>query len=206
MHRSAIFIAAALASAVTPAIAHARHASDERPYAGDERPYAGYERPEASAQEVRLAEVSADPRDGADTVALGGLGGFTHLELRAREALVDIHGLGLRLRDGRTEWIDARMRIAPGQQRTIELPPDARRAEAIVVDYGDPAARRRDRTPARLEIYGATAGDCDDAAVSERPYAYERAPRRLDRPAYDDGAPYDRSGRRIPLVVPGGRR
>jgi hypothetical protein len=201
MHRSVIFVAAALASAVSPAIAHASHES----YA---RPYAGAERPQLAAQEVRLAEVSADPRDGADTIALRGLGGFTHLELRAREALVDIHGLGLRLRDGRTEWLDARMRIAPGEQRTIELPLDARRAEAIVVDYGDPAARRRDRTPARLEIYGASAGDFDDDRAFERPYAHERGgePRRLDRPAYYDRAPYGRSGRRLPPVISGGWR
>jgi len=197
MHRSAIFVVAALASTFVPAIAHASHES----YA---RPYAGAARPQLASQEVRLAEVSADPRDGIDTIALRDLRGFTHLELRAREAFVDIHGLGLRLRDGRTEWLDARMRIAPGQQRTIELPLDARRAEAIVVDYGDPDGRRRDRTPARLEIYGAAAGDCDDGRASERPYASE--PRRFDRPAYHDGAPYDRSGRRMPPIVPGGWR
>ncbi len=137
MHRSFVFIAAALAAAAVgaaPTLAHASHDLSDP---------------------VRLAEVSADPRDGTDTIELRSLRGFTHLELRARAARVDIHGLGLRLHDGRVEWLDVRARIAPGEQRTIELPAEARRAEALLVDYGDPALRRRDRTPARLEHYGA---------------------------------------------------
>ena len=197
MTKPIIAIAAALAAAAVPAIASAAPAA---PAPGT----------------VRLAEVSADPRDGADTIALRGLGGFTHLELRAREAFVDLHNIGLRMRDGRVEWLDARARIAPGQQRTIELPLEARRADAIVVDYGDPADRRRDRTPARLEIYGAS-DDCDDdlgqgrghGAVSyldrERERELERArQQRMDRDgrvyrgAHD---PYLRSSRRTAPVT-----
>jgi hypothetical protein len=184
MHRSFIAIAAALASAAVPAIAHAA--------------------PAASGT-VRLTEVSADPRDGADTVALRNLGAFTHLELRAREALVDLHAIGLRMRDGRVEWLDARARIAPGQQRTIELPYKARRADAIVLDYGDPADRRRDRTPARLEIYGASPDDCDDDLGQGRgrgTVSYlERARLEPVRDARDARAPYLRAGRRTPPVT-----
>jgi len=192
MHRSFIAIAAALASAAVPAIAHAAP---------------------ASSGTVRLTEVSADPRDGADTVALRNLGAFTHLELRAREARVDLHAIGLRMRDGRVEWLDARARIAPGQQRTIELPYEARRADAIVLDYGDPADRRRDRTPARLEIYGASPDDCDDdlgqgrgrGAVSyldrERGREPERARLERARDARDARDPYLRAGRRTPPVT-----
>ena len=172
MHKLVMLATAAVAAAA-PAIAHADH---------------DLSRP------VRLAEVSADPRDGADTIALRGLGGFTHLELRAREAFVDLHGIGLRMRDGRVEWLDARARIAPGQQRTIELPLDARRADAVVVDYGDPESRRRDRTPARLEIYGSSQGDCDDdlGAVSYPGREQERERARMYRdirpsPAGRDG-------------------
>lgn len=137
MHKLVMFATAALAAA-SPAIAHANH---------------------DLSQPVRLAEVSADPRDGNDTIRLSGLSRFTHLELRARGASVHIHDLGLRFRDGHTEWLNVRARLAPGEERTIELPALARRAEAIVVGYGDPELRRRDRTPARLELYGATAAD-----------------------------------------------
>lgn len=168
MHRIFIFAAASLAAA-SPALAHT----------GRELAFP-----------VRLAEVSADPRDGADTVRVRGLRGFTHLELRAREDLVDIHGLGLRLPGGRVEWLDVRARIAPGEQRTIELPLDARRADAIVVDYGDPELRRRDRTPARLEIYGATADNCDEAGNrDDRGYRDDRGTRRDPEPRFRyDGA------------------
>ena len=184
MSKSAIAIAAALASAAIPAIAIAAPVG-----------------PGAPADVVRLAEVSADPRDGADTIALRGLGAFTHLELRAREALVDLHRIGLRMRDGRVEWLDARARIAPGQQRTIELPLDARRADAVVVDYGDPERRRRDRTPARLEIYGASQGDCDDdlGAVSYPGQERERERGRMyhdARPSRDGRELYRRSSHR----------
>jgi hypothetical protein len=163
MYRLTILIAASL-SAAAPAIAHAA--------------------PDLS-RPVRLAEVSADPRDGADTIPLRGLRDFTHLELRAREARVEIRGLGLRLRDGSVEWLPVRARIAPGDQRTVELPYDARRADAIVVDYGDPELRRRDRTPARLELYGATAYDRDrgrgEAQLRERELPRWERPERSDR-------------------------
>jgi hypothetical protein len=156
LHRLVIFAAASLGAA-SPAFAH-----------GD--------RALSLSHPVRLAEVSADPRDGADTIQIRGLGGFSHLELRAREDLVDIHGLGLRLPGGRIEWLDMRARIAPGEQRAIELPPEARRADAIVVDYGDREHRRRDRTPARLEVYGAALDDCGDEP-GYRDYRREPAPR-----------------------------
>lgn len=177
MHRLFVFIAASLA-ATSPALAH----TDHQP-----------------SQPVRLAEVSADPRDGADTIELRGLRGFTHLELRAREARVDIHGLGLRLPGGRVEWMDIRARIAPGDQRVIELPPDARRADAIVVDYGDPELRRRDRTPARLELYGATADDCDE--TPRRSERWDRGDRdRHDRDYRSD--PRARLGYRARPIAP----
>lgn len=146
MHKLVMFATAALAAA-SPAIAHASH---------------------DLSQPVRLAEVSADPRDGNDTIRLSGLSRFTHLELRAREASVQIHDLGLRFRDGHTEWLNVRARLAPGEERTIELPAIARRAEAIVVGYGDPELRRRDRTPARLELFGATADDRYDDRFDDR--------------------------------------
>jgi hypothetical protein len=171
MHRLTILLAATLASlsAAAPAIAHAA--------------------PELS-RPVRLAEVSADPRDGADTIPLRGLRDFTHLELRVREARVEIRGLGLRLRDGRVEWLPVRARIAPGDQRTIELPYDARRADAIVVDYGDPDLRRRDRTPARLELYAATLDDRDRARGEDRLRGRElpgwERPERPERPERAD--------------------
>jgi hypothetical protein len=167
MHKLVMFATAALAAA-SPAIAHADH---------------DLSRP------VRLAEVSADPRDGNDTIRLRDLSRFTHLELRAREASVQIHGLGLRFHDGHTEWMDVRARIAPGEQRTIELPPLARRAEALVVDYGDPELRRRDRTPARLELYGGMAEDRFDDGYGDR-YG-DREGRR-----FDDERGYERDRRR----------
>ncbi|HWO24102.1 MAG TPA: hypothetical protein VNO30_35410 [Kofleriaceae bacterium] len=156
MHKLVMFATAAIAAAA-PAIAHADH---------------DLSRP------VRLAEVSADPRDGNDTVRLGGLSRFTHLELRAREASVRIRDLGLRFHDGSVEWLNVRARLAPGEQRSIELPPLARRAEALVVDYGDPELRRRDRTPARLELYGAIADGRFDDRYGER-YS-DRYDRRVD--------------------------
>ena len=146
MHKL-VMLATAAVAAMAPAIAHADH---------------DLSRP------MRLAEVSADPRDGNDTVRLRDLSRFTHLELRAREASVRIRDLGLRFHDGRVEWLDVHARIAPGEQRTIELPPMARRAESIVVDYGDPELRRRDRTPARLELYGATAEERSGGWYGER--------------------------------------
>jgi hypothetical protein len=183
MHRSLVFIAAAAALAAAPAAAHARHDLSDP---------------------VRLAEVSADPRDGTDTIELRSLRHFTHLELRARAALVDIHGLGLRFHDGRVAWMDVRARIAPGERRTIELPREARRAEALLVDYGDPALRRRDRTPARLELYGATraerGGDRYGDWYGDR-YGDRRGDRfhdrdyELDHDRYREPRPAERRGR-----------
>ena len=173
MHKLVMFATAALAAA-SPAIAHADH---------------DLSRP------VRLAEVSADPRDGSDTIRLRDLSRFTHLELRAREASVRIQGLGLRFHDGHVEWLDVRARLAPGEQRTIELPAVARRAEGLVVDYGDPELRRRDRTPARLELYGATT----EARFDER--FGDRYGDQYDR-RFDDRRRADRWERRSRYLAP----
>lgn len=167
MYKLAIIAAASLAATFTAftastASAHTTYYPDHSDYT-DRAVYPDRARPGI----VRLAEVSADPRDGIDTIELrdrSGLRGFTHLELRARTELVDIHGLGLRLPDGHVAWLNVREQIAPGELRRIELPYEARRAEAILVDYGAPAYRLRDRTQARLELYGTTRYDARGAA------------------------------------------
>lgn len=107
---------------------------------------------------VRLGEVSADPRDGADFVDLQelfgtGHGRFTELRLRAREAPVRLRGIRIELADGRTVNRRLLRVLAPGESLAIALPP-SRGIEHLVIDYGDREDRPTDRTPARLELYG----------------------------------------------------
>ena len=134
---------------------------------------------------TKLAEVSADPRDGLDYVELNGPR-VDRLVLRAREDEVTLHGVTIRFADGRV-WRPRAVRfLAPGERLLIDLPAH-RRIDTIVLDYGERHLRRRDRTPARLEIYGQAdrARDRD-----ERRDHYDRYDR--DRERHDRYDSYDR--------------
>lgn len=135
-------IIALLAGALSiPSIASADDAYDD---SGRHGGY-GYRTP--------VAEVSADPRDGADLIDIHTRARFSRLELRAREAPVRLRGVQVRFDDGHKEDFWMHRVLAPGQSTFIELP---RRhvIDKILVDYGDSEHRRWDRTPARLEIFG----------------------------------------------------
>ena len=104
-----------------------------------------------------LAEVSADPRDGNDTI------GMHHttaceLELVGMNDVVDLHALtirfdnGLVVREGRRHW------IRPGESLIIDLPRGAGSIASLELDYGRPELRRRDRTDARVQIFAVDHG------------------------------------------------
>lgn len=97
-----------------------------------------------------LLEVSADPRDGRDFVQVDATRA-NQLELIALNDTVALRGITLRFADGRA--MQHRMgAIQPGQPVTVDLPHNGGAITGVELDYGNPANRRYDRTPARLQI------------------------------------------------------
>lgn len=97
-----------------------------------------------------LLEVSADPRDGRDFVAVDATRA-DRLELIALNDTVTLRGITLRFADGRA--ISQRLgAVHPGQPVLVDLPPRSGAITGVELDYGNPAHRRYDRTPARLQI------------------------------------------------------
>jgi hypothetical protein len=97
-----------------------------------------------------LLEVSADPRDGRDLVRVDPTRADS-LELIALNDTVTLRGMTLHFADGRV--MSQRMRLLhPGQRVLVDLPPTRAPIVTVELDYGDPAYRRYDRTPARLQI------------------------------------------------------
>jgi hypothetical protein len=123
-----------------------------------------------------ILEVSADPRDGMDTVRLDNVR-TDKLELLARNSRVDLHGVIIQFTNGRVMRLDQRRILRPGELVHIDVP-DHRAIAAISFDYGRPEWRRRDRTDARLQVFA-----LDDDVRDRRRYdAFDR---------HDDGR-YDR--------------
>jgi hypothetical protein len=97
-----------------------------------------------------LLEVSADPRDGRDIVRVDPTRADS-LELIALNDTVTLQGMTLHFADGRV--MSQRMRqLQPGQRLLVDLPPSRAPIVSVELDYGAPAYRRYDRTPARLQI------------------------------------------------------
>jgi len=115
-------------------------------------------------EQNKLAEVSADPRDGRDRISLPE-GQFAYLELRAREAPIMLRDFIVRFADGRVIHTGSRGTIIPGQGRVVYLPQTSAPIVDVIADYGDARYRRFDRTPARLEIFGVPQ-DCNDERIS----------------------------------------
>lgn len=128
------------------------------------------------ARWTKLAEVSADPRDGADVLGLDRTGRVDRLELRATGDDVRLERVSVRMRDGRVVTEYVRGWLPVGDVLAIDLPPGARGIASIVLDYGERDRRRYDRTDARLEIWAAAGGRRDD-----RDDRYDRYDRRYDR-------------------------
>jgi hypothetical protein len=133
MSKLPILIAAALAAAI-PALSSS--AAEANPY-------------RYQAQN-KLAEVSADPRDGRDVIRLPHED-FAYLELRGQNAPIALRDVEIRFVDGTVMHTGSRGVIVPGQGREVQLPVNAPPIEAIITDYGP---QRWDRTPARLEVFG----------------------------------------------------
>ena len=115
-------------------------------------------------EQNKLAEVSADPRDGGDRIQLPP-GQFSYLELRARDAPVMLRDFIVRFADGRVIHTGSRGTIIPGQGRVVYLPQTSAPIVDVIADYGPPQYRRFDRTPARLEIFGVPQ-HCNDERIS----------------------------------------
>jgi hypothetical protein len=116
-----------------------------------------------------LLEVSADPRDGRDLVNVDPTRADS-LELIALHDTVALRGMTLHFADGRA--VSRTMGfMQPGQPVRIDLPENCAPITSVELDYGNPAYRRYDRTPARLQIVPHVA-----------PHHYSRY--RPQRPAY----------------------
>jgi hypothetical protein len=149
-----------VALALAPGLASADHQNTTY--------YPQYARPELAPryqQQNKLAEVSADPRDGSDRIQLPP-GQFAYLELRAREAPIMLRDFIVRFADGRSIRTGSRGTIVPGQGRVVNLPQTGVPIVEVIAEYGGQqyGAYRRvgwyDRTPARLEIFGVS-HDCE---------------------------------------------
>jgi hypothetical protein len=156
-----------IALALAPGLASADHQNTYYPQ---------YARPELAPryqQQNKLAEVSADPRDGSDRIQLPP-GQFAYLELRAREAPIVLRDFIVRFADGRMIRTGSRGTIVPGQGRVVNLPQTGAPIVEVIAEYGQPYgaygaygsygayrhAAWNDRTPARLEIFGVPQ-DCE---------------------------------------------
>jgi hypothetical protein len=97
-----------------------------------------------------MLEVSADPRDGHDFVQVDATRA-DQLQLVALDDTVTLRRMTLHFADGRS--ISRPMRfVQPGQPLLVELPENCEPITSVELDYGDPALRRYDRSPARLQI------------------------------------------------------
>lgn len=97
-----------------------------------------------------LLEVSADPRDGTDTVRVDATRA-NQLELIALNAPVTLRGMTLHFADGRAMSRPMSV-VRPGQPILVDVPARAAAITSVELNYGDPELRRFDRTPARLQI------------------------------------------------------
>ena len=97
-----------------------------------------------------LLEVSADPRDGADTVRVDATRA-SELELVALNAPVTLRGMTLHFADGRSMTRQMNT-VRPGQSLLVDLPANCAAITGVTLDYIDADMRRFDRTPARLQI------------------------------------------------------
>jgi hypothetical protein len=139
-----------------------------------------------------LLEVSADPRDGRDIVRVDPTRADS-LELIALNDIVTLQGMTLHFADGRV--MSQRMRLLqPGQRMLVALPPSRAPIVTVELDYGDPAYRRYDRTPARLQIIPRTTRD--DYGYGRRPHqsyghGYSRHDQRWSHGRYQHVTPSD---------------
>lgn len=97
-----------------------------------------------------LLEVSADPRDGRDFVQVDATRA-NQLELIALTDVVTLRGMTIHFADGRAMSQHMGF-VRPGQPVMVTLPHNCAPITSVELDYGDPALRRYDRTPARLQI------------------------------------------------------
>jgi hypothetical protein len=132
-----------------------------------------------------LLEVSADPRDGRDVVRVDATRADS-LELVALNDVVRLRSMTLHLSDGRA--ISQRLdNVRPGQPLLVDLPESCGAITAVELDYGNPAARRFDRTPARLQIIPHTT-----RTTYEQPRygSYTTSPAYTSRPVYRTAPSY----------------
>jgi hypothetical protein len=129
-----------------------------------------------------LLEVSADPRDGRDFVQVDATRADS-LELVALNDTVRLRGMTLHLSDGRaiSQRIGA---VRPGQPVLVDLPESCGAITSVELDYGDPALRRTDRSPARLQIIPrSTPRQPHYSSYATRP-SYSYAPSYQTAPSY----------------------
>jgi hypothetical protein len=137
-----------------------------------------------------LLEVSADPRDGRDLVQVDATRADS-LELVALNDTVRLRGLTLHLSDGRA--IAQRVGpVRPGQPVLVDLPQSCGAITSVELDYGDPALRRYDRSPARLQIIPRVTQRPEVSRYSSYPTApsYPYAPVYQGAPAYQTTPAY----------------
>ncbi len=145
-----------------------------------------------------LLEVSADPRDGTDFVRVDATRADS-LELVALNDVVRLRGLTLHLSDGRA--ISQRLgNVRPGQPMLVDLPESCGAITAVELDYGDPATRRFDRTPARLQIIPRVTR----STVRPRYSGYTTSPAYTTRPVYQTAPSYTVQPRTQPRRVRAG--
>jgi hypothetical protein len=144
-----IFLAAAVAAAI-PALS--ARTADANPY--------------RYQPQNKLAEVSADPRDGRDVIPLPA-GDFEYLELRAQAAPIFLRDVAIEFADGRVMHTGSRGVVIPGQGREVDLPRNHAPIVAIVTDYGP---QRWNRTPARLEVFGVPCNETPSYGYDVSPY------------------------------------
>jgi hypothetical protein len=132
-----------------------------------------------------LLEVSADPRDGRDFVQVDPTRADS-LELRALNDTVALRGVTLRFADGRAISRTLGF-VQPGQPMRLDLPENCEPITSVELDYGNPAYRRYDRTPARLQIVANQSRlhyQPQHAVYASPTYTYSRAPRYQPRATY----------------------
>jgi hypothetical protein len=164
MNKSIIAFAALLGSTAITGVAHADH------------------RDTKTVSWNKLAEVSADPRDGTDVLEISTRARFDRLELRAREGDVELAGMTIYFADGTSYRPHLTQHIEINNQQDIDLPARSRPIDAIEFDYVDTQGTTGARTKARLEVWA-----YGDATTGDR---YD------DNGRYDDrrGDRYDRRG------------
>jgi hypothetical protein len=132
----------------------------------------------------KIAEVSADPRDGTDVIGVR-RARFDQLEVIAANDDVALQRMEIRFENGRVLKPYFRGRLREGDRRLIDLPANAGPIESIVLDYGSRHRRFDDRTSARLKIYGLERGRYSDRRHDRRA-RYDRQDGRYYDDRYDD--------------------